>query len=606
MDFLADISKELQSLDPIDFVENYLTVKGKSFKLRNCGRDYLFEIYRYIVFEAAKPSGIPVIVVKGRQVEMSTTAMALGAYFMASGLYDHITGLHAFPLIKSAGRFSVKQFDTLVQESVQEYLYKRRAGIKVVGDKCVTDHTILNATWNQTQKDFKGANTLYIEGAGADGDRLRGMQIDFILYDEFQDWARDAVAVIKESLSHSVLGPSGTGVELFFGTPKDAGSEFHEKWNASDQRYYHLKCAECGHFQRLTLENFHHGYMVKCNSCSKLFDKRIGIASGKWIASKPENSKKMRGYHVDQLLVPTITKEAIDRKLEDNSVRTNQNEVLGNFYSGSIDELTLAKVMDWTTTHPDSRRLTFAPFLDGIETVMGIDWGGRISGEEDPGEGSYTVVTILSRTFEGKYKLEYAEKMPTNKLEDLIKQISVLIRKYGCIQVFADHGYGADKIDRLRDTWKDSVKAVYTGGANLKKGYSYNDETQMVTIDKHLALEEMVSFMQQYNFIFPCGDEEKVDWLWEHISGVEIFTVDQGGMLRKKFKKKRSTQPIDGLMSLLYAFTGQRFLATDGFTSMGSSGRRTHGKGNMPKPLVTGGSGFNGVMGQRHRRQRNT
>jgi hypothetical protein len=614
MDLLADFRKDLQSIDPVDFVENNLTIKGKAFKLKNCGRDYLHEIYRYIAFESVKSSGVPIIVVKGRQVEMSTTATCVALYFMSSGMFDHATGLHAFPLIKTASRYSAKAFDTMVEESINKVIKKKQAGTKVLDDgKLVKDHNVLNAMWNQTQKDFKGTNTLYIEGAGSNGDRLRGMQIDFLLYDEFQDWTRDAFEVTREALSHSQFGPAGTGLEMYFGTPKEAGSEFHERWLMSDQRYFNLKCSRCGQLQRLTLDNFVREYEVGCISCKKIFDKRVGISQGKWVPTKPENSKKMRGYHIDQLLVPTITREAIDRKLQENSPRVNANEVFGEFYSGAIDDISLAKVIDWTCHNPDTRLLRFPMFIDGYQTVMGIDWGGRVSGEEDPGEGSYTVVTILSKTFEGKYKLEYTERLEVNKLEDLVQRIAILIRKYNCQNIFADHGYGVDKIARLRDLFGKHIKAVFTGGTNLKKGYSFNEEIDMITVDKHYVLEELFNFMQQYNFIFPSKDEEKIDWLWDHICGVEIFSVEQSGMVRKRFKKKRSSQPIDGLMSLFYAFIGMRFEQTNQFTTAGGAVKTRTAHRNMPKPLLAGGgfsrsqgrsSILSQAMGKRHRRQR--
>ncbi len=605
MDFISDLASELKSIDPIDFVEQNLTIKGKKYELRNCGRDYLHELYRYIVFQATRPTGVPVIVVKGRQVEMSTTATAISQYIMASGMYDHTTGLHAFPLIKTAARYSVKAFDSMVQESVNHYLERKQARTKIVNGKIVTDNNALAAMWNQTQKDFKDQNTLYIEGAGTDGDRLRGMQIDFLLYDEFQDWCRDAVAVTKESLSHSTFGPSGTGLELYFGTPKEAGSEFHEKWLLSDMRYYHLKCLHCGFLQKLTLDNFHEGFMVKCLSCKKVFDKRQGVAHGQWIPLKPENTFRMRGYHIDQLLVPTINREAIDRKLVDNNQRTNANEVFGEFYSGSIDELTIGKVMNWTTTKPDSKHLKFSFSVDGVKTIMGVDWGGRVSGEEDSGQGSYTAVVILSETFEGKYKLEYAELVEQTSADAVVKRIEGLARKYNCVEIFADHGYGADKIEKLREKFGDSVKAVYTAGTNLKRGYAYNEDSQMVTIDKHHALEEMIAFMQQYEFIFPAGDPEQIEWLFEHICGMEIHAVDIAGMIRKRFKKKRQSQPVDGLMALLYAYVGRRFVRTNGFTVAGAQAvRKNAGHHNMCRPQLAGQGLMRKAMGKIHRRQR--
>lgn len=580
---LEDLTGELLDFDPVVFIERNLTLKGKPYEIQDCGRDYLFELLRYIAFEAPTEKGVPVVVKKGRQVEMTTTATALSLYFVAGTNYKHVNGLHAFPQIKQAQKHSNKQFDGMVQDSKDQNVFNRRA------TATKRDGKTINATYSVTQKDFINSNTLYLEGAGLDGDRLRGMQADFTLYDEIQDWPRTAKESTREAMSHSQFGPPGFGMELYFGTPKNVNSDFHDMWEKSDQRHYYLKCIHCGNFFEISLDNFVEGYLVECKDakgrgCLKRMDKRQAMKGGKWVPHKPENTSFSRGYHIDQLMIPTITREAIDRKIRDDSPRTVANEVFGQFYSGTIDSITMQQVIDWTTTQPDTKNAIMPEFVTDRTTFMGIDWGARAAGEEDTGKGSYTVPVIFSYNMEQKLQLEFATPLATKKVEEQIEVIQELVRKYNVKLIFADYGFGYAQIQRLQALLgREICKAVHSG-QQMKRSYAFNEDTNLISIDKFRVMEEWFNYLAQYNVCFPAGELERIEWLWDHICGVEVFSQEVGGMIRKRYKKSKASQPIDGLMACVYAFTAFRYRQTSGFKQL--DGKMMQKGRNMPKPVL--------------------
>ena len=585
-DLINELTDSLLGLDPVSFIENTLTIGGEMYSLGNCGRDYLHEIMRYVAFDALSANGMPVVIAKGRQVEMTTTATALSLYLMASGIHHHITGIHVFPQIEQARRHSKKQFDSFVRESVGKKLMARREKQINLLSQEGKSKSRGGEPFSVTQKSFTGSNTLYIEGSSRDGDRLRGIPADFLLFDEMQDIARAAYENTLESVSHSKLGPAGTGPCLMFGTPKDKNSFFFDQWSMSDQRVYYLGCPHCGHYLPITLQNFKHGYMVQCADeggagCGELFDKRIGVAKGKWVPTKKDDVFA-RGYHISQLLIPTIPREALEIKQKSKSPRAFANEVLGQFYSGSSMSLSFSDVLNFTTKEPETESWTLPATIREKFTMMGIDWGGRTVEDSEKSAGSYTVCVILSEEQGGKLRIEHAERLNTDVVEQQVELFADKMLKYNVHEVAADLGYGHAAIQRLQEKFGDRVKGVYSTGG-MKKSYAFTRDTNVITIDKSKTFEEVWDILQQYRFCIPYSDPAKIEWLIEHISNIEVTPRQIGGMLTKKFDKSSPTRPVDGFAALVYAYVALQFKKTSGFTNMHASNYKS-GR-NMPKPI---------------------
>jgi hypothetical protein len=441
------------------------------------------------------------------------------------------------------------------------------------------------------------------------------VSLDYVLFDEIQDLARSARENTQEALSHSKLGRSGFGLELNFGTPKDIGSDFHTLWERSDRRKYHLKCIHCGHFFPLFYEystakqvqdtNLVEGYMVECRDrdgkgCRQKMDKRRAIKGGKWVTENEEGT--CRGYHIDQLLVPGITRESIDEKLRDKSGRAFANEVMGEFYAGREIGPSFGEVVDATTKDPDTSEWRYSIVVEDRATWCGIDWGQRLSGE-DAATGGYTCFVVLSRLPQGKFKLEFAHRMEQEKVigpEGQIQEMIDWIRKYNCKVVACDFGAGHVQNQQLQERYPDRVWEIISS-ANCKSTYRLDKENMQITIDKHRVFEEVYDqLLEHKGFCFPYKEPIRVEWLMEHISNIEILSsATAAGMIKKQYRRQSSDKPVDGACSLVYAYVGYMFQKTQGFNNLNQptfSGNRS-----MPMPGLSSMKPFarNQIRGRR-------
>ncbi len=250
-----EIKNELLKMDPVAFTEHYLKLDGKPFKVSNNGWKFLADIYRYIALKAIQPDGKPIVILKGRQVGATVMAGALDLYFTASGLFGGngsapISVLHCFPQLSLAQRFSQSKLDALISSSNNDYINQQKLGYNPKTKKVSS-----NKPDNMTLKQFKGGCNLWIESLGNDGDRIRGMSCDAIFFDEIQDSSPTAIGVALKTLVAAKYGPAGSGIQVFFGTPKTKGSYFETGlWNQTDKRYYFLGCTntECQHYFMLS------------------------------------------------------------------------------------------------------------------------------------------------------------------------------------------------------------------------------------------------------------------------------------------------------------------------------------------------------------------
>lgn len=83
-----------------------------------------------------------------------------------------------------------------------------------------------NAVDNLTMKQFN-TGTLWVDSIGEDGDRIRGMTVDAIFFDEVQDMFSQAIGNATKTLTAAKYGPIGQGVQVYFGTPKEKIATFH-------------------------------------------------------------------------------------------------------------------------------------------------------------------------------------------------------------------------------------------------------------------------------------------------------------------------------------------------------------------------------------------
>jgi hypothetical protein len=595
-----DLKREISILDPVAFAENYLTIDGRPFKMTGNGWKFMADLYREVAAQATSPNSKPVVVLKGRQVGATVLAAVLSLYFTSSGLYG--TGpekppmriLHTFPTLGIMSKYAKDKLKPMVQGSQDNFIERRALKNDNKFGKNAGDDTL-------TEYSFVGFNKLRIDSVGRDSDRIRGLTQDGIFFDEVQDMSKEAIENAVRILTAAQYGPPTKGVQLYFGTPKNTGSYFYQLWEKSDQRYYQLGCTSCKEFFFFHTigsdewkEIWISGYDIKCPKCGHVQHKTEAIENGRWKATKTGADIQYVGYHLNILLNPRFTKEAVldydpavNRTRGDKSWR---NETLGEFYSGGSTPLTMDEMYAHCLDKERGIAKAVKPGTDKT-LVMGIDWGGKDydDGSGDPddesksGGQSYTAICILSIDKRGVFTVENAYRLKKNDFSYKIEVLQELYRRFNIRVAAADFFYGQDVVNHMQIglNYGNRFLGCINSG-NLATLLNYKPKELRVTLNKDMMIEEVFSLIRKDKIKFPAKDTsfDALYWLMEHCTSMEVKTVKRNENFIRKYEK--GAIPNDGLMAMLYAIVAYKFIATSGFKTVENAKKA----GPRPGPML--------------------
>lgn len=575
--WFEDLKSEVLKVDPVFFAERYLTIDGSPLKLSGTGWKFLADIYRYVAIKALEPDGKPVVCVKGRQVGATTMATALELYFCSSGLFGSspanppIRVLHCFPALALVQKFSKDKLSTMMRTSAEDYVLRQSLTFDEKTGKRrmdVPEDTL-------TEKQFKNENRLWVDSNANDASRLHGMSLDAIFYDEVQRMLQDDVGNSKRTLTAARYGPPGQGIQLYFGTPLQRGSYFHKIWEASDQRLYHLNCYDCDHYFPLYTPGddkswesvLIFGNTIECPRCKAHQEKIDAVERGKWIPTKfkMDNGDPpiYVGFHFNQLLIPRFTREVLDRERPGvhptNTDRIWQNEILGEFYSGS--DLPMSEEEIHKYCRDIDRKMSFGlRKSDEYSTFLGVDWGAKT--DDGSGGKSFSSIVIISVGPDGVVNIENAFKLKKNDFEHKKSVIAEMYRRFGIKIGVSDVGYANDLVPEIQREYGSRFLGCMNSGS-LVNPIKYDVEDLRLICNPHAILEEIFMMMRKSKFKFPWQSYEALRWLIEHCCSMEKEERIVQGQVYPKFVK--GSGPNDGLMALLYAYLGYKFYLTKGF-----------------------------------------
>lgn len=579
--FLDSVMK----FDPVWFAEKHLTIDGAPFNLSNKGWKFMGDMYRTIALQTELgEKARPVTLCKGRQVGATILAAVLSLYFVASGAYGAdnkppIRVAHLFPVLKMMQDYSRNKLDSMIKSSIDNYIEKR--GLKF--DPNLMSAGSINKD-SITYKQFIGMNVLRIDSTGRNGDRIRSNSLDVLLFDEFQDMQELAVEVVKKTASRSPYGAKNQGVQLYFGTPKQSGSNFERVWKSSTQMFYQLRCDACnGYFFLYNLEDdswndiWVEKNIVKCPHCKRLQAKEEAIDRGRWIptivtksgnriaAPEIDAEKNVIGFHFNMMLMPGWNKEVILKEWpkhnKDARDRVWNNEFLGKFFDGSNLPLTLEDIHNCALD--PKRHLSEGVTHAGSKLYfMGIDWGGKDETGEAGTEGSsnsnvgqsYTAVVIISVDVDGTVAIENAWRLKKNDLEYKIDIIQRLYDAYKIHGIAADYMFGNDIVNYFQKTldYKDKFVGCFNSGS-LKDTMKYDRENIRVILNKNMIIQEIFEMIKKGKVRFPASplSYEKIYWLFQHCTSMDLVIKTKDGNHVRVFEKGNS--PNDGFMALIYS-----------------------------------------------------
>ena len=605
-----EMKKKICMLDPVAFCETYLTLEGKPFRISGNGYKPFSDVYRYIGIKALEPNSKPIIMVKGRQIGMTVAASALEMYFMGSGLFGTgenppIRIIHAFPQLEHAAAYSKTKLNQIIASSVQvENADKKNLKTKSFMQSLLDNSAAANDSL--TFKQFTGGNHLWIESLGLNADRIMGRSADVIFYDECQSTTQQAIGNSLKILTTSKYGKAGEGVQVYFGTPRSKGSDFYKMWAASSQQYYYLGCEKCKQFFPLYTPGSNdwetiwiHGYTVRCPHCKHEQNKLQAAERGKWTALKDHNECKMIGFHLNQLYMPFFTREAMENQKPgihlNNTERVYQNEVLGEFFQGDSSPITADEIREkcGDVGRKFSKGITPSP---NKIVVMGLDYGQKSDLEQlaNPDKvkavgQSYSTAVILVGQGSNILSIEYALKFKRNDLSSKKGLIDQLMRQYGVQLAVGDIGYSNDLSVDLHTMYGD--KYIVSRAHNKINNYIayYQDKfPKEICFERDYYIGEMFDQLKKGMVKFPLGDYEKIAWLIDHCSSMDIkpSISRTGGDPVVHYVKGGS--PNDGFMALLNAYLAYKFIITKGFSVRNPLLQETD-LTNLNKPLVMSG-----------------
>jgi hypothetical protein len=601
---LEKIKDKLLNFDPVHFAQKYLTIDGERFRLQDGGWKPFADIYRYVGIKAIEKGSKPVVIVAGRQVGKTTMASALEMYFMGSGLFGNsknppIRIIHAFPQLSLAYDYSKVKLSSMINSSV----IIDNSEIKKVGKTKSYMQSLIDTTSESNNslqfKQFIGGNHLWIDSCGEDGNRLRGKTIDVIFFDEVQLMYASAINNSLKVLTQSKYGEPGQGVQIFFGTPLQRGSTYWNMWNASSQQYYHLGCEKCKEYFPLYTPGTNdwetiwiYGFIVRCPHCGFEQDKREAVERGKWVALNDQNDAKYIGFHINQLYVPTYTKEKIiSEKPENNPVSTEkgyQNEVLGEFYHGEATIITQDQVRELCGDPGRKFRSSISPDEE-LPVFLGIDIGGKNDLEQlvdsnkiKTGGQSFSTAVVIAMTGPQRMSIEFATSFKRNDLASKKGIIEEIIRKYSINLAVCDFGYAHDLNEILQTEYGE--KFLSSEATNKVKDHiKYDSETfpRIIRFERDFWIADLYEQMKKGNVRIPMGSYEQIVMLIQHICSMEIKpSISRAGDITPHYVKGSS--PNDFFMAMLNAYIAYKFYISQGFKIKMQSMMRDPAKDRPP------------------------
>ena len=426
--------------------------------------------------------------------------------------------------------------------------------------------------------------------------------MDCLLVDEAQDVSGIAIANTIKCLSQAHYGPPGDGIQVYFGTPKQKGSDFWDLWQASSKQYYYLGCERCGkHFPLYTPESNKweevwiddnipaeykdpktnlepHGFIVKCIHCGHEQDKRPAAERGKWVSSVPNsNDCKFVGYHLNQLFMPKFSRQRVlSEKPEVNPINTErayQNEVLGEFFAGDASPITPEQMKDLCADEKRTFRRNIS-MSENIKVYLGADWGQKVDvdqlivGDREKKQRgqSYSSVVVLSAEGPHILSVEYAKLLKRNDLEYKRAFIDETFRRYSVHMGIGDIGFANDLTEVLQQDYGErflASRAVPKIKGHAK--YTTDIFPKEVAFERNYYIAELYDLMKKGRIRFPYGSYEQIGWLIQHCCSMEIVPkMSKTGNIEVNYIK--GSTPNDGFMALLNAYIAFKWDITDGFT----------------------------------------
>ena len=313
---------------------------------------------------------------------------------------------------------------------------------------------------NVLQKTFRNQSKMHFSFAFRDCTRVRGLNVNEISYDEWQDFDPAFEPIINETMSGSL----DVGIIQYTGTPKTTDGPLETKWLQSSQAEWKIKCEHCNkqNIPSLTedLDKMIGPSKIKedispenpavvCAKCGR----PLRPETGRWYHRFPERRDTFAGYHVPQIILPhhygnrDKWTEIVQKRNGSVPQHVFYNEVCGESCDTgariiTADMLQRAAILPSNKIHEWKREKI--KNNEYVAIALGADWGGGgIS------EVSFTKIAVAGLRGDGKVDVFHGYK--SNSPHDHEAEAAYIL---SCFKTFKCHYMAHDGCDagKVRET----------------------------------------------------------------------------------------------------------------------------------------------------------
>jgi hypothetical protein len=481
---------------PFEFARGAFTLRGKPLDFS--GRPWLPDVYNLEVtdFPGGRRWGKSILQF-GRQSEKSTSV----GYKLLSmaAMEPFLRCLYVNPSGIQIREFSDERLKLPMEES--DFM-----------------HQFLKDRWGRTipqnvNTKWLGNNAkISLRSCFLTADRIRGLAMDLLMVDEFQDILTDNLPVIEETLFHCERddGP----VSVYAGTPKgfDTPLEFYYT-RLSTQAEWLTKCNACNKWNSIRLENIGKTGLI-CSKCRGGFDPVNDRAE--WVCMGPISAPYF-GFRLPQPAVIYSYKKTaphlFDTKWEDLRLKLKKykpqrlmNEVFALPFDGGSKPITRDQLR--ACCNPDFQgkyeKKIFKTLRLTPRKWVGLDWGS--------GTTASTVLTVL-RYKGNRLQLAYWKEFSGFEAEPefVIQEIVRICKAIGVSRIGADYGFGFGMNSQLRRVFQGKLAEYqYVGTQKIPVNWG---ETKF-TAHRTTVMSWLFELIRRELIEFPAWDifqEEMLD-----------------------------------------------------------------------------------------------
>ena len=327
---------------------------------------------------------------------------------------------------------------------------------------------------------------------------------------------------------------------LISGTARDKGDQFDQIWENSDKREWFVQCQSCGAKQQLIFDNIMGPEGQKYKGC-RLCKKPLDVRKGKWRPTKDPATSYYVGYHMNQIMHPTITANEIYLKYEMyQSERLFYNEVLGEPYSGGLRPIPIDRILACTST--SHSLLLPREYFDDKPCFLGMDCG----------LGNHLIIIDENLTWK---HLDIIRLKDFSSFDAMIDYIVLLIRSFNVSNAVVDWGDGRNEVTSLQKILGSLVKGCEYKLVDPNDPVHYletdksGDYIHRYHADRSATLEKVFWNFKEREFTIPYDQlsRPKVEEFFDHFTNI-ISNLPDLIENRGKIRAKDS--------SVLYGATG--------------------------------------------------